>query len=85
MGPMVSWWDDMGITRNRLVRPTVGLIAARLFCWPGERIEPEVSVPNDAHARPIEDDTPLPLDEPDGSSDKSISMIFRRRTELAYG
>jgi hypothetical protein len=57
----------MGMTRYREVRPTVGLIPTRLFCWDGERMEPLVSVPREAKARPRDDATPGPAEEPDGS------------------
>jgi hypothetical protein len=41
----------MGITPERLVRPTVGLIPTTAFDEEGQRIEPSVSVPNDEAAR----------------------------------
>lgn len=64
---MVSWCSEMGITRYRDVRPTEGLMPTRLLTLEGERIEPDVSVPREARARPRELATPLPEEEPDGS------------------
>src|SRR6266567_3648713 len=50
-GPTVSWLCEIGITPARLVRPTVGLMPTTPFVEAGQRIEPSVSVPNDAAAR----------------------------------
>lgn len=60
------------MTRDRLVKPTEGLIPTRLFTLLGERIEPSVSVPNAAKQRPIDDPTPEPEEEPDGSMSGSM-------------
>jgi hypothetical protein len=43
------------------------LIPARQFLDEGERIDPEVSVPRDARASPIEEETPGPELDPEGS------------------
>jgi hypothetical protein len=67
MGPTVSWCSEIGITRSREVRPTVGLMQARLLASQGLRILPLVSVPRVARARPRLLATPLPELEPDGS------------------
>jgi hypothetical protein len=67
MGPTVSWCSEIGTTRLREVRPTVGLMPTRLLTSDGERMEPSVSVPRQARARPRELETPLPAEEPDGS------------------
>ena len=45
IGPAVSWSAVIGITPWRLMRPTVGLIAASMFWLAGLRIDPDVSVP----------------------------------------
>jgi hypothetical protein len=45
----------------------LGLMAARLFCEDGEMMDPSVSVPIDAKARPIDDATPDPDELPLGS------------------
>jgi hypothetical protein len=57
----------MRTTRLRDVRPTVGLMPTRLLASDGEGIEPSVSVPRHARARPSELATPLPEEEPEGS------------------
>ena len=57
----------MGMTKYRLVRPTVGLTAHSEFRLEGEMMEPEVSEPKVAAARPMEAETPEPLEEPEGS------------------
>jgi hypothetical protein len=44
-----------------------GLIPAKLFLLAGDMIEPEVSVPTAAAAKPMDETTPGPLLEPDGS------------------
>ena len=67
LGPTVSWCWEMGTTRLRDVRPTVGLMPTRLLTSDGERIEPSVSVPRHARASPSELATPLPEEEPEGS------------------
>lgn len=55
------------MTKNREVKPTVGLIPTRLFLLDGLTILPAVSVPSDANARPMELPTPLPDELPLGS------------------
>ncbi len=45
IGPAVSWSPVIGITPQRLIRPTVGLIPASMLAFEGDRIEPDVSVP----------------------------------------
>ena len=42
MGPVVSWRMRTGITMNRDVRPTVGLIPTRLLYWLGLMMLPLV-------------------------------------------
>ena len=63
----------MGTTPARLVRPTVGLIAATPFALPGQTMLPSVSLPNDTAAKfadaaaPDETETetePKPAPEP---------------------
>ncbi len=67
MGPIVSCRSLMGITSAREVSPTVGLIPTKLFTSLGLKMLPLVSDPSVARARPSEDATPLPLDDPLGS------------------
>jgi len=52
----------------REVKPTVGLIPARLLLLEGQVILPSVSEPNVTVARPIEAATPDPDEEPHGSA-----------------
>ncbi len=44
-GQPLSWSAVIGMTPQRLTRPTVGLIPTSMFCCAGERIDPDVSVP----------------------------------------
>ena len=57
----------MGMTKDLDVRPTVGLIPTRLLTSLGLRILPSVSDPRVANARPIAEETALPLELPLGS------------------
>ena len=50
------------------VKPTVGLIPARLLWSVGQVILPSVSVPNVTVTRPIDAATADPEDEPHGSA-----------------
>jgi hypothetical protein len=36
IGPTVSWWAEIGMTPAREVRPTVGLMPARLLYEDGQ-------------------------------------------------
>src|SRR5581483_10326834 len=65
-GPTVSWLCAIGITPARLVKPTVGLIPTTPLIEDGQRIEPSVSVPNEAAARLAETATAEPELEPQG-------------------
>ena len=55
------------MTSDREVKPTVGLIPTTLFTSAGLTMEPEVSVPRLAKARPREVATAEPDELPDGS------------------
>jgi hypothetical protein len=55
------------MTRNRLVSPTVGFTPAKLFLEDGLIIDPDVSEPRAAMARPMLEDTAEPEELPDGS------------------
>src|SRR5437868_9978811 len=57
---------EMGTTPARLVRPTVGLIAATPFAFPGQTMLPSVSEPNDTAAKFAEAAAPDPELEPHG-------------------
>ena len=52
----------------REVKPTVGLIPAKLLLLEGSVILPSVSVPNVTVASPIDAATPDPAEEPLGSA-----------------
>lgn len=52
----------------REVKPTVGLMPARLLLLEGQVILPSVSVPNVTAASPIDAETPDPEEEPHGSA-----------------
>src|ERR1700737_2476215 len=56
----------MGTTPARLVRPTVGLIAATPLALPGQTMLPAVSLPNDTAAQFPEAAAPEPELEPQG-------------------
>ena len=62
----MSSCSEIGITRVREVSPTVGLMPTTLLIEDGERILPSVSVPSEAKARPMDEATALPLEEPLG-------------------
>src|SRR5207253_7214570 len=65
-GPTVSWVWEMGTTPARLVRPTVGLMAATPLALPGQTMLPSVSEPNDTAAKLAEAAAPEPELEPQG-------------------
>src|SRR5438874_2698881 len=73
-GPIVSWLCAMGITPERLVRPTVGLIPTTLFDEAGQRIEPSVSVPSEAAARLAATATADPELEPQGERSSTYGL-----------
>ena len=52
----------------REVKPTVGLMPAKLLLLAGQVILPSVSVPNVTVASPIDAATPDPEEEPQGSA-----------------
>src|SRR5450631_3912978 len=56
----------MGITPERLVRPTVGLMPTTPFIVAGQRMEPSVSVPIEAATRFAATATADPALEPQG-------------------
>src|ERR671935_1258080 len=63
-GPTVSCVCEIGTTPARLVRPTVGLIAATPFALPGQTMLPSVSLPNDTAAKFAEAAAPEPELDP---------------------
>src|SRR6476620_8560265 len=50
-GPTVSCVCEIGTTPARLVRPTVGLIAATPLAFPGQTMLPSVSLPKETAAK----------------------------------
>jgi hypothetical protein len=84
IGPAVSWSAVIGMTPWRLTRPTVGLIAASMFWFAGERIEPEVSVPTLAAQKLAA--VPIPeLDPPVPSTGRPSNVLSRGSRRGSYG
>src|SRR5713101_9253423 len=65
-GRTVSCVCEMGTTPARLVRPTVGLMAATPFALPGQTMLPSVSLPKETAAKFAEAAAPEPELEPHG-------------------
>ena len=66
IGPTVSKKLDIGMTPVLLILPTVGLSPTKEFFDDGDKIDPDVSDPNEAIAKFAAIETPLPeLDPPD--------------------
>ena len=74
IGPAVSSVEDIGTIPARLTLPIVGFIPTSEFADDGDKIDPDVSDPNEAAAKFEVVDTPLPELEP------PVSKIF-----LPYG
>ena len=66
IGPAVSWLWLIGTIWPRETRPTVGLSPTTPFTAAGQVIEPSVSVPTAAAAKPAATATALPELEPQG-------------------
>src|ERR1700756_5399136 len=64
--PTVSCVCEMGTTPARLVRPTVGLIAATPLALPGQTMLPSVSLPKETAAKFAEAAAPEPDEDPQG-------------------
>ncbi len=64
IGPAVSCVCEMGITPDRLMRPTVGLMPTMPLMEDGLMTEPSVSVPTAAAQRLAATATPEPELEP---------------------
>src|SRR5947208_3437124 len=65
-GPTVSCVCEIGTTPARLVRPTVGLMAATPLALPGQTMLPSVSLPNETAAKFADAAAPEPELEPHG-------------------
>src|SRR5687768_3365859 len=84
IGPGVSWSAVIGITPQRLIRPTVGLTPASMFAFDGLRIEPEVSVPTLPAQKLIA--VPIPeLDPPVPSTGRPSAVAGRGSVRGSYG
>ncbi len=57
---------EIGMMRERLTRPTVGLMPTTPFADDGQTMDPFVSVPMARAPRLAETEAPDPLDEPHG-------------------
>src|SRR5439155_13695729 len=73
--PTVSWVCEMGTTPARLVRPTVGLIAATPLALPGQTMLPSVSLPNETAAKFAEAAAPEPELEPHGFRSRPYGLF----------
>src|SRR5947209_12461805 len=74
-GPMVSCTWEMGTTPARLVRPTVGLMAATPFALPGQTMLPSVSLPNEPPAKLAEVAAPEPELDPHGLRSSAYGLF----------
>src|SRR5215208_416991 len=73
-GPTVSWLWAMGITPDRLTRPSVGLMPTIELTEAGQTIEPSVSVPTATAARAAAMATAEPELEPQGETLRSYGL-----------
>src|SRR5215472_12458344 len=73
--PTVSWTCEMGTTPARLVRPTVGLIAATPLALPGQTMLPSVSLPNETAVKFAEAAAPEPELEPQGFRSRPYGLL----------
>src|SRR5215210_8462769 len=73
-GPTVSWLWAMGITPERLTRPSVGLMPTTELTEAGQTIEPSVSVPTATAARLAATATAEPELEPHGETDSTYGF-----------
>src|SRR2546429_9974078 len=74
MGPAVSWLWAIGMTPDRLTRPSVGLIPTMPQHVDGETIEPSVSVPIATAQRLAATATPEPELDPDGGRSRAYGL-----------
>src|SRR3984893_8036303 len=72
---MVSWVCERGTTPARLVRPTVGLMAATPLAFPGQTILPSVSLPNETAAKFPEAAAAEPALEPQGLRSRPYGLL----------
>src|SRR2546421_4936822 len=74
-GPTVSCVCEIGTTPARLVRPTVGLIAATPFAFPGQTMLPSVSLPKETVAKLAEAAAPEPELDPQGFRSSAYGLF----------
>src|SRR5256714_15600272 len=74
-GPTVSWVCEIGTTPARLVRPTVGLMAATPFALPGQTMLPSVSLPNETAVKFADVAAPEPELEPQGLRSRPYGLL----------
>src|SRR5687768_8938559 len=82
IGPGVSWLWLIGTTWVRLTKPTVGLNPTMPLTLAGQVIEPSVSVPIAAQARPAAMAAPLPDDEPQALRSVACGFLVSPPTAL---
>src|SRR2546423_15698677 len=75
IGPAVSCAAEIGITPERLTRPSVGLTPTALFLPDGHMIDPSVSVPIATVARCADAPTAEPLLEPQGLRSSTYGLL----------
>ena len=75
IGPAVSWEWLIGTIWVRETRPTVGLKPTTPFTDAGQVMEPSVSVPMAAGARPMATATALPEDDPQAARKRWIAAM----------
>ncbi len=66
IGPGVSCWAEIGTTPRRETRPRVGFRPTKPLKAAGQVIDPSVSVPMAAAARPAATAAPEPEEDPQG-------------------
>src|SRR6266550_487780 len=66
IGPAVSWLCAIGMTPERLTRPTVGFSPTSELAPDGQTMEPSVSVPTPTAAKLAAIAAPVPELEPQG-------------------
>src|SRR5204863_2266787 len=74
-GPIVSCVAEIGMTPERLVSPTVGLIPTMPFTPAGQTIEPSVSVPSATVTRFAETAIAEPELEPHGVRSRTYGFL----------
>src|SRR4030088_2825809 len=79
---MVSWVNDTGTRRSRLINPRVGGSPTKLVAEAGERMEPPVSEPVPAAAKFGATAAPVPPEDPPGVLVRSYGFFTCPPREL---